>query len=144
MLALRHKAPARGTLAEPGAAYLFAPNGMATDKMPRWHTGPLPGSFILDPMAGNGMVNAALMLGSSGSARRQAMMQFFHQLVQFLQQGISAIFRFVQMIWTWSVGQITQVVQSPWPGSPQRLTQRWRLEDRWGSRARPAIRERSG
>ena len=42
------------------------------------------------------------------------MMQFFNQLVQFLQQGISAIFRFVQMIWTWSIGQITQVVQSPW------------------------------
>ena len=42
------------------------------------------------------------------------MMQFFNQLVQFLQQGISAIFRFVQMIWTWSIGQITQVLQSPW------------------------------
>jgi hypothetical protein len=41
-------------------------------------------------------------------------MQFFNQLVQFLQQGISAIFRFVQMIWTWSIGQITQVLQSPW------------------------------
>ncbi|MBO0740017.1 MAG: hypothetical protein J2P51_01160 [Hyphomicrobiaceae bacterium] len=46
------------------------------------------------------------------------MMQFFNQLVQFLQQGISAIFRFVQMIWTWSVGQITQIVQSPWQGWP--------------------------
>ena len=46
------------------------------------------------------------------------MMQFFNQLVQFLQQGISAIFRFVQMIWTWSVGQISQVVQSPWQGWP--------------------------
>jgi hypothetical protein len=46
------------------------------------------------------------------------MMQFFNQLVQFLQQGISAIFRFVQMIWTWSIAQITQVVQSPWQGWP--------------------------
>ena len=46
------------------------------------------------------------------------MMQFFNQLVQFLQQGISAIFRFVQMIWTWTVGQITQVVQSPWQSWP--------------------------
>jgi hypothetical protein len=46
------------------------------------------------------------------------MMQFLNQLVQFLQQGISAIFRFVQMIWTWSIGQITQVVQSPWQGWP--------------------------
>ena len=46
------------------------------------------------------------------------MMQFFNQLVQFLQQGISAIFRFVQMIWTWTVSQITQVVQSPWQSWP--------------------------
>jgi ABC-type arginine transport system permease subunit len=41
-------------------------------------------------------------------------MQFLNQLIQFLQQGIAAIFRFVQLIWTWSIGQITQVVQSPW------------------------------
>jgi len=46
------------------------------------------------------------------------MMQFFNQLVQFLQQGIAAIFRFVQLIWTWSIGQITQVVQSPWQSWP--------------------------
>ena len=46
------------------------------------------------------------------------MMQFFNQLVQFLQQGIAAIFRFVQMIWTWSIGQISQVVQSPWQSWP--------------------------
>jgi hypothetical protein len=42
------------------------------------------------------------------------MQQFFNQLIQFLQQGISAIFRFVQMIWTWSVTQITQLAQVPW------------------------------
>jgi ABC-type arginine transport system permease subunit len=41
-------------------------------------------------------------------------MQFLNQLIQFLQQGIAAIFRFVQLIWTWSIGKITQVVQSPW------------------------------
>jgi hypothetical protein len=46
------------------------------------------------------------------------MMQFLNQLLQFLQQGVSAIFRFVQMIWTWSVAQITQVLQSPWQGWP--------------------------
>ena len=34
------------------------------------------------------------------------MQQFFNQLLQFLQQGIAAIFKFVQMIWTWSVAQI--------------------------------------
>src|SRR5215467_11138708 len=54
-------------LAGPRLICLLA-NGMATDKMPRWHGGPLPGSLILQPMAGNGVVNAALMLGSSGGA----------------------------------------------------------------------------
>jgi hypothetical protein len=44
--------------------------------------------------------------------------QFLNQLVAFAQQGISAIFRFVQMIWTWSVGQITRVVESPWQSWP--------------------------
>jgi hypothetical protein len=45
-------------------------------------------------------------------------MQFLNQIIQFLQQGIAAIFRFVQLIWTWSIGQITQVVQSPWQSWP--------------------------
>jgi hypothetical protein len=43
-----------------------------------------------------------------------AMQQVFNQLLQFLQQGIAAIFRFVQMIWTWSVGQINSLTQVPW------------------------------
>jgi len=43
---------------------------------------------------------------------------FFNQLLQFLQQGISAIFRFVQMIWTWSVDQIARVVDAPWQSWP--------------------------
>lgn len=46
------------------------------------------------------------------------MQQFFNQLLQFLQQGISAIFRFVQMIWTWSVGQISTLAQVPWQNWP--------------------------
>jgi hypothetical protein len=46
------------------------------------------------------------------------MQQFFNQLLQFLQQGISAIFRFVQMIWTWSVGQIAQLTEVPWQSWP--------------------------
>ena len=46
------------------------------------------------------------------------MQQFFNQLLQFLQQGISAIFRFVQLIWTWSVEQISRVVDSPWQSWP--------------------------
>ena len=42
------------------------------------------------------------------------MQQFFNQLLQFLQQGISAIFRFVQMIWGWSVDQVSRLLESPW------------------------------
>jgi hypothetical protein len=44
--------------------------------------------------------------------------QFFDQLLRFLQQGISAIFRFVQMIWTWSVDQIARIIDSPWQSWP--------------------------
>lgn len=46
------------------------------------------------------------------------MQQIFNQVLQFVQQGISAVFRFVQLIWTWSVGQITRVVDSPWQSWP--------------------------
>ena len=46
------------------------------------------------------------------------MKQLFDQLVQFVQQGISAIFRFVQLVWTWSITQISQVLQSPWQSWP--------------------------
>jgi ABC-type arginine transport system permease subunit len=45
-------------------------------------------------------------------------MQFFNQLVQFLQQGIAAIFKFVQMVWTWSIGQVSQIASSPWQSWP--------------------------
>jgi hypothetical protein len=38
--------------------------------------------------------------------------------LQFLQQGISAIFHFVQMIWTWSVGQISALLAVPWQQWP--------------------------
>lgn len=46
------------------------------------------------------------------------MQQFFDQLLRFLQQGISAIFKFVQMIWTWSVGQISNLMRVPWQDWP--------------------------
>ena len=46
------------------------------------------------------------------------MQQILNQLLQFLQQGISAIFRFVQLIWAWSVNQITQLTQVPWQDWP--------------------------
>jgi hypothetical protein len=42
------------------------------------------------------------------------MQRFFDQLVQFVQQGIGAVFRFVQFIWIWSIGQMTTLLQSPW------------------------------
>jgi hypothetical protein len=46
------------------------------------------------------------------------MQQFFNQLIQFLQQGIAAIFRFVQLIWTWAIDQISNVIQAPWQNWP--------------------------
>jgi hypothetical protein len=46
------------------------------------------------------------------------MQQFFDQLLQFLQQGIAAIFRFVHMIWAWSVGQISLLTRVPWQDWP--------------------------
>src|SRR5215831_699341 len=42
----------------------------------------------------------------------------FDQLLQFLHQGIAAIFRFVQMIWTWSVDQIATLLAVPWQQWP--------------------------
>lgn len=46
------------------------------------------------------------------------MQHAFNQLLQFLQQGIAAIFHFVQMIWTWSVGQISALLAVPWQQWP--------------------------
>jgi hypothetical protein len=38
-------------------------------------------------------------------------MQFLNQLLQLLQQGLAAIFRFIGSIWQWSIAQISAV---PW------------------------------
>jgi hypothetical protein len=46
------------------------------------------------------------------------MQQMFNQLLQFLKQGIEAIFRFVQLIWTWSVDQISHLMTVPWQSWP--------------------------
>lgn len=46
------------------------------------------------------------------------MNQVINQIVQFLQQGIAAIFRFFQLIWTWSFGQIVSVFESDWQSLP--------------------------
>ena len=46
------------------------------------------------------------------------MKEIFDQLLQFLQQGIAAIFRFIQLVWTWSIEQITKMTQAPWGDWP--------------------------
>ena len=46
------------------------------------------------------------------------MKQIFDQFLQFLQQGIAAIIRFVQLVWTWSIDQITKMTQAPWENWP--------------------------
>ena len=47
-----------------------------------------------------------------------AVQQIFNQLLQFLQQGIAAIFRFVQLIWTWSSDQVIKAFNAPWGNWP--------------------------
>jgi hypothetical protein len=46
------------------------------------------------------------------------MKQVFDQLLKFLHDGISAIFRFVELIWTWSVEQISKLAAVPWQEWP--------------------------
>jgi hypothetical protein len=46
------------------------------------------------------------------------MKQIFDQFLQFLQQGIAAIFKFVQLVWTWSIDQITKMMQAPFEAWP--------------------------
>src|ERR1700760_364684 len=46
------------------------------------------------------------------------MKQVFDQFLKFLHDGIAAIFRFVELIWTWSVDQITKLASVPWQQWP--------------------------
>jgi hypothetical protein len=46
------------------------------------------------------------------------MTQIISQIIQFLQQGIAAIFNFLKLIWTWSFGQIVAIFQSNWQSLP--------------------------
>jgi hypothetical protein len=46
------------------------------------------------------------------------MKQVFDQLLRFLHDGISAIFKFVELIWTWSVDQIGKLATVPWQQWP--------------------------
>lgn len=46
------------------------------------------------------------------------MNQIINKIVQFLQQGIAAIFDFIRLIWTWSFGQMITIFQSDWQSLP--------------------------
>jgi hypothetical protein len=46
------------------------------------------------------------------------MKQIFDQFLHFLQQGIAAIFRFVELVWHWSIDQISKMMQVPWQSWP--------------------------
>jgi hypothetical protein len=44
--------------------------------------------------------------------------QIIDQIVTLLQQGIEAIFRFVQLVWQWSFGQMFEIFSSNWQALP--------------------------
>jgi hypothetical protein len=46
------------------------------------------------------------------------MHEVLDQILRFLQQGISAIFHFVGLIWNWSVDQISKLGTVPWHDWP--------------------------
>ncbi|MBU1211743.1 MAG: hypothetical protein KJ587_10780 [Alphaproteobacteria bacterium] len=46
------------------------------------------------------------------------MQQAINQLGQVLQQVITALVKFFQLVWTWSFGQIVSVFQSDWQSLP--------------------------
>ena len=46
------------------------------------------------------------------------MHQILSQILHFLQQGIAAILRFVELIWTWSVDQVAKLLAAPWSDWP--------------------------
>lgn len=45
-------------------------------------------------------------------------MQLLDQFLRFLQQGITAIFAFIKLIWTWASGQILKVASTSWQSWP--------------------------
>ena len=46
------------------------------------------------------------------------MQRVFEQFLQFVQQGVAAIFKFIQLVWAWSVAQITSLSSAPWQNWP--------------------------
>jgi hypothetical protein len=50
--------------------------------------------------------------------KERAMHHIFNVILQFLQRGIAAIFRFVELIWDWSADQIAKLAAVPWHNWP--------------------------
>ncbi len=48
----------------------------------------------------------------------RGMRQIIDQIINLLQQGITAIFRFVELVWQWSFGQMFEIFQSNWQALP--------------------------
>lgn len=46
------------------------------------------------------------------------MRQIIDQIVNLLQQGITAIFKFVDLVWQWSFGQMFEIFSSNWQALP--------------------------
>jgi hypothetical protein len=42
------------------------------------------------------------------------MQRFFDLFIDFVRLGVAAIFRFVQAVWMWAVGQVGDLLQMPW------------------------------
>jgi hypothetical protein len=79
-----------------------------------------PSRYCARQARGNPMLVSTLQSGSQRlfNAGVTAMKQVFDQLLKFLHEGISAIFRFVELIWTWSVDQISKLMAVPWQEWP--------------------------
>jgi len=62
----------------------------------------------------------AKLIGSPGIRVRKGrgMNQIIDQIVAFLKMGIEAIFRFFELIWTWSFGQMLEIFRSDWQSLP--------------------------
>src|SRR5882757_3103133 len=71
---------------------------------------------------GNPTLLSAFRLGVLVKAGKASgvldMRQVFDQLLKFLREGIAEIFRFVELIWTWSVDQISKLMAVPWQEWP--------------------------
>jgi hypothetical protein len=46
------------------------------------------------------------------------MHEILNAILRFLQQGIAAIFRFIELVWTWTVDQVTKLATVPWADWP--------------------------